>query len=156
MIEVMALAGAVKGVSAAISSAIKAGKDITSLAGPLAKLGDLDAQIQVAESGKHKGLLGKLSSSESEAFAIVAAKSARDDALNSLRELMQLYGKPGQWESFNAELGRIRKRKSARLKEEAAKRRKLELIVVSILAGVMFFGGTAAMVYFAWEIGGQK
>ena len=38
MIEVMALAGAVKGVSAAISSAIKAGKDISSLAGPLAKL----------------------------------------------------------------------------------------------------------------------
>ena len=156
MIEVMALAGAVKGVSAAISSAIKAGKDIGSLAGPLAKLGDLDAQIQVAESGKHKGLLGKLSSSESEAFAIVAAKQAHKDAMDNLRQLMQLFGGPGQWESFQAELGRIRKRRAALLKEQARKRRQFEMIVVSIFAGILFIGGTVAMVYFAWELGGNK
>ena len=156
MIEVMALAGGIKAVSAAISSAVKAGKDLSSLAPGLAKLRDLDAQVQLAETGKHKGLFGKLGSSESEAFAIVSAKAARDDAMNNLRELFQLYGKHGQWESFNAELGRIRKRKSDRLKEEAEKRRKLEIIVVSVVSGLLFFGGTAAMVYFAWEIGGNK
>ncbi len=156
MIEVMALAGAVKGVSAAISSAIKAGKDISSLAGPLAKLGDLDAQIQIAESGKHKGLLGKLSTSESEAFAIVAAKQAHKDAMDNLRQLMQLFGGPGQWESFQAELARIRKRRSDALKEQARKKRKFELIIVSVISGLLFIGGTAAMVYFAWEFGGQK
>ena len=156
MIEVMALAGAVKGVSAAISSAIKAGKDISSLAGPLAKLGDLDAQIQIAESGKHKGLLGKLSSSESEAFAIVAAKQAHKDAMDNLRQLMQLFGGPGQWESFQAELGRIRKRRAEALNEQARKKRLFELIIVSVLSGLLFIGGTAAMVYFAWEFGGLK
>ncbi len=153
MIEVMALAGAVKGVSAAISSAIKAGKDISSLAGPLAKLGDLDAQIQIAESGKHKGLLGKLSTSESEAFAIVAAKQAHKDAMDNLRQLMQLFGGPGQWESFQAELARIRKRRSDALKEQARKKRQFEFIVISIIAVVMFIGGTIAMVYFAWRFG---
>jgi hypothetical protein len=153
MIEVMALAGAVKGVSAAISGAIKAGKDISSLAGPLAKLGDLDAQIQIAESGKHKGLLGKLSTSESEAFAIVAAKQAHKDAMDNLRQLMQLFGGPGQWESFQAELGRIRKKRAEALKEQARKKRQFELIVVSIVAVVMFIGGTIAMVYFAWRFG---
>ena len=152
----MALAGAVKGVSAAISSAIKAGKDISSLAGPLAKLGDLDAQIQIAESGKHKGLLGKLSSSESEAFAIVAAKQAHKDAMDNLRQLMQLFGGPGQWESFQAELGRIRKRRAEALKEQARKKRQFELIIVSVISGLLFIGGTAAMVYFTWDFGGQK
>lgn len=153
MIEVMALAGAVKGVSAAISSAIKAGKDITSLAGPLAKLGDLDAQIQIAESGKHKGLLGKLSSSESEAFAIIAAKTAHKNAMDELRQLMQLFGGPGQWESFQAEVGRIRKKRADLLKEQARKKRQFEMIFVSIVAGILFVGGTAAMVYFAWKVG---
>ena len=101
-------------------------------------------------------MLGKLSSSESEAFAIVAAKQAHKDAMDNLRQLMQLFGGPGQWESFQAELGRIRKRRAEALKEQARKKRQFELIIDSVISGLLFIGGTAAMVYFAWEFGGQK
>ena len=76
--------------------------------------------------------------------------------MDNLRQLMQLFGGPGQWESFQAELVRIRKRRAELLKEQARKKRQFEMIVVSIFAGILFVGGVVAMVYFAWGLGGNK
>ena len=57
MIEVVALAGAINSISGAITSSIQAGRSLHQLAPNIAKLGALDSQIQMAQAGKHKGIL---------------------------------------------------------------------------------------------------
>ena len=76
MIEVLALAGAVTKIAGGISAAIKAGKDTHALLPAFGKLAKLEADINLAESGKHKGPLGRLTSREEEGFAIAQAKMA--------------------------------------------------------------------------------
>jgi hypothetical protein len=74
IVEVIALAGAVTKISSSISSAVKAGKDVHSLLPAFGKLAQVEAQINLAESGKHKGFLGRLTSTEADAFEIASAK----------------------------------------------------------------------------------
>ena len=95
MIEVLALAGAVTKVAGAVSSAVKAGSDVADLLPHFGKLAKLDSEIQLAEKGKHKGPLGRLSSSEEEGFAIAQAKMKHKEAMDELRSACQLYGPPG-------------------------------------------------------------
>ena len=60
MIEVLALAGAVKAISGAISAAVKAGQDASSLMPEFVKLDKLGEDIKRAEAGEHRGVLGNL------------------------------------------------------------------------------------------------
>ena len=145
MIEVLALASAVSTVSSSISASIKAGRDVSSLMPKIGKLGELDSQIQLAESGKHKGIFGKLMSTEQEALAISQAKQKHKEAMDTLRECMLLFGPPGAWEGFCKELADARARKKKRLEQEAELKRKRELWIAIILGLVLFVGGS----YFA-------
>lgn len=143
MIEILTLAASVTKIAGAISSGIKAGKDVASLMPSVAKLGELDAQIQIAETGKHKGILSKLASTEQEAYAISSAKLAHKKAMDELRSHMLLFGGgTGAWDAFQRELSMARKRKADRLKYEAKKRREREMMlacaicVISVIVGI--------------------
>ena len=98
MIEVLALAGAVTKIAGSVSAAIKAGKDASSLLPQFGKLAKLEADINLAEQGRHKGPLGRLTSSEEEGFAIAQAKMAHKEAQQELRSCCRLYGPPGMWD----------------------------------------------------------
>ena len=74
MIEVLALASAVSTIAGGISSAVQAGKDVGSVLPQFGKLAKLEADIHLAEQGRHKGPLGRLTSTEEEGFAIANAK----------------------------------------------------------------------------------
>lgn len=143
MIEILTLAASVTKIAGAISSGIKAGKDVASLMPAVSKLGELDAQIQIAETGKHKGILSKLASTEQEAYAISSAKIAHKKAMDELRSHMMLFGEGvGAWDAFQRELSMARKRKADRLKYEAKKRRDREMMlacaicVISVTVGI--------------------
>jgi len=97
MIEVLALASSVSTIAGGISTAIKAGRDVSDLLPHFGRLARLDAEIQAAESGKHKGPLGRLTTSEEEGFAIAQAKMKHKEATDMLRETCQLFGPPGMW-----------------------------------------------------------
>lgn len=146
MIEVLALASAVSTVSSSISAGIQAGRDVSSLMPKIGKLGELDSQIQLAESGKHKGIFGKLMSTEQEALAISQAKQKHKEAMDTLRECMLLFGPPGAWEGFCKELADARTRKKKRLEQEAELKRKRELWIAIILGSVLFIGGSYAAI----------
>jgi hypothetical protein len=139
MIEVLALAGAVKAVSGAISAAVKAGKDATSLMPEFGRLAELDAEIKLAESGKHKGFLGKLTSTEAEGFAIAEAKLAHKQAVDDLRSVCRLYGPPDMWETVLHEQAAARVRHAAALKAQADKRGKIVAIISMTFGAVLFF-----------------
>jgi hypothetical protein len=139
MIEVLALAGAVKAISGAISAAVKAGQDASSLMPEFGKLAKLDAEIRMAESGGHKGFLGKLSSSEEEGFAIAEAKLAHRQAIDELRSVCQLYGPPDMWTTVLREQAAARVRHAAALKAQADKRDKVVAIISMVFGAALFF-----------------
>ena len=145
MIEVLALASAVSTIAGSISSAVKAGKDVNSVLPAFGKLANLEAEINIAESGRHKGPLGRLTSTEEEGFAIAQAKMKHKEAMEELRSICRLYGSPGMWDSVVHEQAQARKRRKDALEAEAAKRDKI-FYLISVVAGILVFGlGTAGM-----------
>jgi hypothetical protein len=147
MIEVLALASAVSTVAGSISSGIKAGKDVGSLMPQFGKLAQLEADIHLAEKGRHKGPLGRLTSSEEEGFAIAQAKIKHKEAQDQLRSICMLYGPPGMWDMVVAEQAAARARQKKAL-EAAAARRDQIFWYISIGIGVVFFlTGTSGMIW---------
>ena len=145
MIEVLALASAVSSIAGGISSAIKAGKDVNSVLPAFGKLANLEAEIGIAEKGRHKGPLGRLTSTEEEGFAIAQAKMKHKEVTDELRSVCRLYGPPGMWESVVHEQAQARKRRKDALEAEAAKRDKL-FYLLTVIACVIIFGlGTAGL-----------
>ena len=145
MIEVLALAGAVSQIAGSISTAIKAGRDVSDPLPHFGRLAKLDADIQAAESGKHKGPLGRLTSSEEEGFAIAQAKMKHKEATDMLRETCQLFGPPGMWDLVQKEQAAARKRQQEAL-DLQAKQRDQMFWGISVTIGVLIFiGGLAFM-----------
>ena len=147
MIEVLALASAVSTVAGSISSAVKAGKDVNSLMPAFGKLANLEAEIGVAEKGRHKGPLGRLTSTEEEGFAIAQAKMKHKEVTDELRSICQLYGPPGMWDSVVHEQARARKRRKDALEAEAAKRDKIFYALTVVAAVVVFALGSAGLIW---------
>ena len=147
MIEILALAGAVTKVAGGISAAVQAGSDLQSLLPQFGKLAKLEADINFAESGKHKGVLSRLTSSEEEGFAIAQAKMAHKQAHSELRSACQLYGTPGMWNMVVAEQAAALKRQRD-AHDAAAKARDKFFWGVSIVIGVVTFAvGLALMLW---------
>ena len=145
MIEVLALAGAVTKIAGGISSAVKAGRDVQDLLPHFGKLARLEADINLAEAGKHKGPLGRLTSSEEEGFAIAQAKMAHKQAQQQLREACMLFGPPGMWDLVVSEQAKARTRQKEALEAQAAARDKLFWGVSLTCGAVIFVGGLVLM-----------
>ena len=145
MIEVLALASAVSTIAGSISSAVQAGKDVGSVLPAFGKLAKLEADIHIAESGRHKGPLGRLSSTEEEGFAIANAKMKHKEAIDNLRSICQLYGPPGMWETVIREQAAARKRRADFLNAQAAKRDKIFYLATVIIAVLVFALGTGGL-----------
>ena len=143
MIEVLALAGAVTKVAGAISASVKAGRDVSDLLPHFGNLAKLDADIQAAEAGKHKGPLGRLASSEQEGFAIAQAKMKYKEAQAELKSACQLYGPAGMWDLVVKEQAAARKRQQEALEAQARQRDKifwgyrLPLALLSLSLGLL-------------------
>ena len=147
MIEVLALASAVSTVAGSISSAVQAGKDVGSILPAFGKLAKLEADINLAEKGKHKGPLGRLTSTESEGFAIAQAKMAHKEAMSELRSICQLFGPPGMWDTVVREQAAARKRHKDALEAQAAKRDRIFYILTIISAVLVFALGSAGLIW---------
>jgi hypothetical protein len=147
MIEVLALAGAVTKIAGGISSAVQAGRDVNTLMPHFGKLAKLEADINLAEQGRHKGPLGRLSSSEEEGFAIAQAKMAHKDAMDTLRSHCKLYGPPGMWDLVVKEQAAARIRQKEDLEAQAAARDKLFWGITLALGVVIFIAGTSLMIW---------
>jgi|TARA_A100000172_G_scaffold22600_2_gene12902 hypothetical protein len=147
MIEVLALAGAVTKIAGGISAAIKAGKDTHALLPAFGKLAKLEADINLAESGKHKGPLGRLTSSEEEGFAIAQAKMAHKQAQEELRSACRLYGPVGMWDAVVRETAAARVRQKEALEAQAAHRDRVFYILSVVVGVVLFVAGTALLIW---------
>ena len=147
MIEVLALAGAVSQIAGSISSAVKAGRDVSDLLPHFGRLAKLDADIQAAEAGKHKGPLGRLTSSEEEGFAIAQAKMKHKEATDMLRETCQLFGPPGMWDLVVKEQAAARQRQQEAIELQAKQRDQMFWGISVVLGVLVFVGGCVVMIY---------
>jgi hypothetical protein len=139
MIEVLALAGAVKAVSGAISAAVKAGKDATSLMPEFVKLDKLGEDIKKAEAGEHRGFLGKLTSTEAEGYAIAEAKIAHREAINELRRICLYSGVPNLWETVLREQAAARVRHANAIKAQDDRRDRIMWFISMAFGAALFF-----------------
>jgi hypothetical protein len=149
MIEVLALASAVSTISGSISNAVQAGKDVGSILPAFGKLAKLEADIGIAEKGRHKGPLGRLTSSQEEGFAIAQAKIKHKEAMDTLRSHCRLYGPPGMWESVQHEMAAARVRQKKALEEQAAKRDRIFWALTVAFAVIFFIIGSSGLFWFA-------
>ena len=149
MIEVLALAGMVTQVAGGISSPIKAGKDVNELIPAFGKLAELESEINLSETGKHKGPLSRLSSSEQEGFAIGSARMAHKKALEELQSLCRSGpdAEPGLWDMVVSETAKARKRKKLALEEEAEKRDKIFWFLSIAFFVALFATATGGMIW---------
>ena len=147
MIEVLALASAVSTIASSISSAVQAGRDVGSILPAFGKLAKLEADIHIAESGRHKGPLGRLTSSEEEGFAIAQAKMKHKECMDELRSICMLYGPPNMWQTVVREQAAARKRRKDFLDAQAAKRDRMFYFITVSLAVIVFGLGTGGLLY---------
>ena len=139
MIDPLTAFAALKTASSAISSAVKAGRDLGSLVGPITKLAKAEADLSFAAE-KKGGILGKLTGAEQTAIEAHFRKEEAKRIRDEMRELFLLFGSPGQWERLQKEIASERVRRKQALKALAEKKRRLKntiIITVSIVAAVI-------------------
>ena len=136
MIDPLTAFAALKTASSAISSAVKAGKDLSTLVAPITKLAKAEAELSFAAERKG-GILGKLTGVEQTAIDAHFRKEEANRIRDEMRELFLLFGSPGQWERLQKEIANERARRKQALKALAEKKRRLKntiIITVSIVA----------------------
>ena len=139
MIDPLTAFAALKTASSAISSAVKAGRDLSTLVSPITKLAKAEADLSFAAE-KKGGILGKLTGAEQTAIEAHFRKEEAKRIRDEMRELFLLFGSPGQWERLQKEIANERARRKQALKALAEKKRRLKntiIITVSIVAAVI-------------------
>ena len=133
MIDPLMAFAALKTASNTISSAVKAGKDLASLVGPITRLAKAEADLSFAAE-KKGGILGKLTGAEQTAIDAHFRKEEANRIRDEMRELFMLFGSPGQWERLQAEIAAERVRRKKALEAEARRKRRLKNMIILTLS----------------------
>ena len=155
MIDPLTAFAGIKSAHSAIMSAVKIGKDISSLSGSIAKYAKGEASLQAKSEVKKKSIFSKLGGAEADAIDNFFKKQELDNLRNELRSAFQLYGKKGSWEALQAEIARSRAAQKAELLK-LAKREQMwkdigiaSLIVIAVVGvlGIVGFVTVKAQAY---------
>lgn len=151
MIDPISAFAAVNTAASAISTAIKAGKDLSSLSGPISKYAQAEAQLNFGASRKKKGIFAKMTGAEQAGIDEFFRKEELATLRDEMRSVFQLYGKPGAWERLQAEIARQR----AIQKEELERRAKVRETILLVLVGFLIVGvgGGGIILWIAWMKG---
>ena len=151
MIDPISAFAAVNTAASAISTAIKAGKDLSSLSGPISRYAQAEAQLNFGASKKEKGIFAKMTGAEQAGIDEFFRKEELATLRDEMRSVFQLYGKPGAWERLQAEIARQR----AIQKEELERRAKVRETILLVLVGFLIVGvgGGGIILWIAWMKG---
>ncbi len=151
MIDPISAFAAVNTAASAISSAIKAGKDLSSLSGQISKYAQAEAQLNFGASKKKKSIFSKMTGAEQAGIDEFFRKEELDTLRNEMRSVFQLYGKPGAWERLQAEIARQRALQKEELERRAKVRETIALFVVGFL--IVGVGGGGLLLWILWMKG---
>ena len=141
MIDPISAFAAVSAASSAISSAIKAGKDLSSLSGQVSKYAKAEAELTFGASRKKNGVFSKLTGAEQAGIDEFFRKEELDTLRDEMRSIFLLYGKKGAWERLQAEIARQRAEQKKALEEQAKKREQIATVAAVIIIAILAIGG---------------
>jgi len=143
MIDPFTAFAALKGATEAISSAIKTGRDLSTMSSSVAKWAKTEAGLQVITSEKPgvvSKLFGKLTGAEQNAIDAHFRKEEANRLRDEMRSMFLLYGSAGQWERLQKEIAVERKRQANILKEKIRKQKLKKNIIIGVIAGILGLG----------------
>ena len=133
MVDPLIAFAAIKTASASISAAVKAGRDLSSLAGPITKYAKAEAELQFGAAKKKRGVFAKLGATDESAIEKHFRQEEVRRLRKDMRELFMLYGSPGQWERLQATIAEERAEKQKQLRLAEHKRQQMVQIIMAIL-----------------------
>lgn len=145
MIDPISAFSAISAASSAISGAIKAGKDLSSLSGPVKKYAQAEAELNFGAQKKKNSIFSKMTGAEQAGIDEFFRKQEVENMRAKLRETFMLYGKHGQWEALQAEIARQRAMQKEALEHRAKQKQKFLMIVT--ISGLVVFGGGGMVLF---------
>ncbi len=149
MIDPISCIAVITSASGAISSAIKAGKDISSLSVPLQRYAKAEAELNFGAQRKKNSFLAKFSGVESTAIDRFFKQEELKQARDKLRETFMLYGNMSQWQSLQKMIAEERAEYRKELQRKAEFRDTLYTIFGVIFIGIFFIAGALGIVFLA-------
>tara|TARA_B100000242_G_C43044890_1_gene487639 strand:- start:755 stop:1228 length:474 start_codon:yes stop_codon:yes gene_type:complete len=149
MIDPMSCIAVITSASGAISSAIKAGKDISSLSVPLQRYAKAEAELNFGAQRKKNSFLAKFTGAESTAIDRFFKQEELKQARDKLRETFMLYGNMSQWQSLQKMIAEERAEYRKELQRKAEFRDTLYTIFGVIVIGIFFVAGALGIVFLA-------
>ena len=148
MIDPMSAFAAVSAASGAISSAIKAGKDLSSLSGPISKYAKAEAELNFGASRKKKSIFSKMTGAEQAGIDEFFRQEELDTLRAEMRSIFQIYGKKGSWERLQAEIARQRQMQKEELERRARVRD--QVILWTAIPLMLIVGGGVLYLFIAF------
>jgi len=138
MIDPISAFSMISSAAGAISGSIKAGKDLSSLSGPISRYAKAEAQLNFGAARKKKSIFSKMTGAEQAGIDSYFRQIELDNLRKEMREVITIYGKPGAWQALQAEIARQRQIQ----KEELERRAKVRdaIILWTVLPAILIVG----------------
>ena len=153
MIDPISAFSMISSAAGAISGSIKAGKDLSSLSGPISRYAKAEAQLNFGAARKKKSIFSKMTGAEQAGIDSYFRQIELDNLRKEMREVITIYGKPGAWQALQAEIARQRQMQ----KDELERRAKVRdaIILWTVLPAILIVG--AGLLYlFVTFLKGQQ
>jgi hypothetical protein len=153
MIDPISAFSMISSAAGAISGSIKAGKDLSSLAGPISRYAKAEAELNFGAARKKKSIFSKMTGAEQAGIDAFFKQEQLDELRKEMRSIFQIYGKPGAWERLQAEIARQRQIQKDELERRAKVR---DAIILWTALPAIVIGGAGLLYLFVMFLKGQS
>jgi len=139
-----------------IKTTIAHGHDLSKAASSIAKFVTAEEDIRERANAKKNSLFSKLLGKDTGDFEEFMHLEEISQKKEELREILQLYGRPGMyndWIKYQSEARK--KRQEAKIEQKKAFERLIRNIMISILI-IVIVGGLLVVAWFAYFLKGQQ
>ena len=146
----------INGAIATIKTTIANGRELSQAASSIAKFVTAEEDIRERANAKKNSVFSKLLGKDSNDFEEFMYLEEIEQKKEELREVLQLYGRPGvynDWIKFQSEARK--KRKEAKEEQKKALEKLVRNIMISILV-IVIVSGLLAVAWFAYFLKGQQ
>ncbi len=146
----------INGAIATIKTTIAHGHDLSKAAGSIAKFVTAEEDIRERANAKKNSMFSKLLGKDNGDFEEFIHLEEISQKREELREILQLYGRPGMyndWVKYQSEARK--KRKEAKEEQKKALEKLVRNIMIAILV-IVIVSGLLVVAWFAYFLKGQQ
>ena len=146
----------INGAIATIKTTIANGRELSQAASSIAKFVTAEEDIRERANAKKNSVFSKLLGKDSNDFEEFMYLEEIEQKKEELREILQLYGRPGvynDWIKFQSEARK--KRQEAKEEQKKAFERLVRNIMIALIV-IIIVGGLLVVSWFAYFLKGQQ